>query len=295
MIVRWWRERFFWGASPAKARVGELRATLSLRYWALATQAPNTATHPPHPLRANAQSEHINRKQGGRSPPAGRPTRCVDLHRDGRMPPVCRPESLIVVNAYSERIHFGMSRLLTHLTHPLRANAQSEHINRKQGGRSPPAGRPTRCVNLHRDGRMPQVCRPESLIVVNAYSERIHFGMSRLLTHPTHPLRANAQSEHINRKQGGRSPPAGRPTRCVNLHRDGRMPPVCQPESLIVVNAYRCLRSPIAQGIWRAPQAFCTVGAEWSDSATRNSPTPPLMPTAWGTGMRPKKPADRYY
>ena len=47
------------------------RAPLSLRYWA---QAPNTATHPPHPLRANAQSEHINRKQGGRSPPAGWPT-----------------------------------------------------------------------------------------------------------------------------------------------------------------------------------------------------------------------------
>ena len=50
-----------------------------------------------HPLRANAQSEHINRKNGGIAERQGAcrpPPKWQDA-------PVCRPESLIVVNAYN--------------------------------------------------------------------------------------------------------------------------------------------------------------------------------------------------
>ena len=54
----------FLGASPAMAGVGELRVALSLQSRPSAyADGQDRLRRPAHPLRANAQSEHINRKR----------------------------------------------------------------------------------------------------------------------------------------------------------------------------------------------------------------------------------------
>ena len=114
---------------------------------------------------------------------------------------------------------------------------------------------------------------------------RYRFGIGHLLTqapntaphapYPTHPLRANARRWYISRTRiyhhrisGARGVPLpGLRYRFGIGHGCPRCNRLLAPQRAIIPWLAD------AQGIRRAPKAFCGVAAEWSARATRSSPT----------------------